>query len=286
MNSANLEQTRGIKNDILLQTFSTLFPGIFTTRAAPAYIGGSIAKLLGPGVIPRLSSEDREAMNRILPDYIASEAAGAVSVLSAAAQIKTLKQLAADLGEAINSSHSEGWWQTYIKANILLIQQGYIEAIEKMNVAIGGTKYPDFALVTHDNYLDILEIKKPDTPLLKHDGGRDNYYWDPEVAKAVIQVENYIEHVSRHRDAVRNHIRDEYGLDLKVLRPRGIILAGNTTKFATSKQSDDFRLLSLSTKNIVFVTYDELLSRLLNYIKVLEDNSAEVKPTTKSKKSK
>ena len=38
-----------------------------------------------------------------------------------------------------------------------------------MNVAVGNTKFPDFALVTHDNYLDILEIKKPDTRVLKED---------------------------------------------------------------------------------------------------------------------
>ena len=27
------------------------------------------------------------------------------------------------------------------------MQQGYIRPVEKMNVAIGNTKYPDFALV-------------------------------------------------------------------------------------------------------------------------------------------
>src|SRR5207247_10421719 len=48
----------------------------------------------------------------------------------------------------------------YIQARILIMQQGYIRPVEKMNVAIGNTKFPDFALVTHDNYLDILEIKK------------------------------------------------------------------------------------------------------------------------------
>jgi hypothetical protein len=37
------------------------------------------------------------------------------------------------------------------------MQHGYIRPIEKMNAAIGTTKFPDFALVTHDNYLDVLE---------------------------------------------------------------------------------------------------------------------------------
>lgn len=75
-----------------------------------------------------------------------------------------------------------------------------------MNIAIGNTKFPDFALVTHDNYLDILEIKKPDTPLLKPDNSRNNFYWDSEPAKAIIQIENYISGITEHGDAVRSYI--------------------------------------------------------------------------------
>ena len=142
-----------------------------------------------------------------------------------------------------------------------------------MNTIVGGTKFPDFALVTHDNYLDVLEIKKPNTQLLNYDTSRKNYFWNPEMSKAIIQTENYIENILHQADAVRNYIRDTYGIELKVLRPRGIVLAGDTRKFTTLKEKDDFRLLCLSTNNIVFVTFDELLSRLQNYIKVLEDHS-------------
>jgi hypothetical protein len=139
-----------------------------------------------------------------------------------------------------------------------------------MNVTIGNTKFPDFSLITHDNFLDILEIKKPATPLIKLDTSRDNFYWEPEISKAIIQTENYIENVSKHSDAIRSYILDSYKINLKVVRPRGIILAGNTADYGSQKQKDDFRLLTQSIKNITFVTYDELLTRLENYIEVLE----------------
>ncbi|MDB4992127.1 MAG: hypothetical protein JWL75_372 [Parcubacteria group bacterium] len=267
------DRTRDIKNDTVANFFSIVYPSHFTHSSTPVYVAGTLSHMLNGEIIPRLSAEDREAMNTFLPDYIASESLNTVNLLKAGAQIKTLKELATNLEKALDGTYSEGWWQTYIKGNILIIQQGYISAIEKMNVAIGGTKYPDFMLVTHDNYLDILEIKKPNTQLLKYDAGRKNYYWDPEIAKAIIQVENYIEFVQHQADVVRNYIRDTYGIELKVVRPRGIILAGDTRKFSPGKERDDFRLLCQSTKNIVFVTYDELLSRLQNYIKVLEDHS-------------
>jgi hypothetical protein len=267
------DRTKDIKNDIVSKFFSRTYPEHFTLNKTPVYVPGTLSNILGSEILPRLSAEDREAMNKFLPDFVASESLNTVNILNAKAQIKTLKELASDLEKAIEGSYAESWWQTYIKKNILIIQQGYIAAVEKMNVTIGGTKYPDFCLVTHDGYLDILEIKKPNTNILKADTGRGNHYWDTEMSKAIIQSENYIETVSHNADAVRNYIFDNYGIQLKVLRPRGIILAGDTRKFSTGKEKDDFRLLSLSTKNIVFVTYDELLSRLQNYIKVLEEHS-------------
>lgn len=267
------DRTRDIKNDTVSNFFSIVYPAHFTHDEMPVYVAGTLSHMLDGKILPRLSSEDRAAMNRFLPEFIASESLNTVNLLKAKTQIKTLKELAADLEKALDGSYAEGWWQTYVKKNILIIQQGYIASVDKMNVTIGGTKFPDFALVTHDNYLDILEIKKPNTQLLNFDSSRKNFFWNPEVAKAIIQTENYIESVLRQADAVRNYIRDTHGIELKVLRPRGIILAGDTRKFSSDKERDDFRLLCLSTKNIMFVTYDELLSRLQNYIKVLEEHS-------------
>lgn len=265
-----MERSRDIKTDIVSGMFSRKHPKDFKEKEIQAYVPGSLAKIIDPSIVTRLSSGDKDAVNGFLPDYIASESLSAVNLIKAATQIKSLKELATDLEKQIDAGHSEGWWQVYIKKNILIIQQGYIQAIEKMNLNIGNTKFPDFSLITHDNYLDILEIKKPDTPLLKLDPSRGNYYWDTELAKAVIQTENYIESALHHASDVRGFILDNYKINMKVIRPRGIILAGDTRRFTEQKQGDDFRLLCQSTKNIVFVTYDELLGRLQNYIKVLE----------------
>lgn len=72
---------------------------------------------------------------------------------------------------------------------------------------------------------------------------------------------------------MRGYIKDEYKIDLKVVRPRGMVLAGLSESFAEQKQKDDFRLLTQASKNLTFVTYDELVTRLENYIEVLEKYS-------------
>lgn len=272
LNSELIERTRDIKNDLIRNKFSTVYPEYFTGTVSAVYVPGTISNLLDKSIVPRLSSEDKEAIINFLPDFISSESISSINLLKATTQIQSLRELATDLENSINNNHAESWWQKYIKSNILLIQQGYIKAIEKINIVVGNTKFPDFSLVTHDNYLDILEIKKPSTSLLKLDVSRDNYYWDIEMSKAIIQVENYIANISRNSDQIRNFLKDKYKIDLQVLRPRGIILAGDGRKFQNQKERDDFRLLSQSNKNIIILTYDELLSRLNNYIKVLEQH--------------
>jgi hypothetical protein len=119
-----------------------------------------------------------------------------------------------------------------------------------------------------------LEIKKPDTAVLKLDASRSNYYWDAEMSRAIIQVENYLANVARFASEVRSFILDKYGINLKVVRPRGIILAGDARTFTEQKQKDDFRLLSHGLKNVNILTYDELATRLNNYIEVLEQYSS------------
>ncbi|MFA6427842.1 MAG: Shedu anti-phage system protein SduA domain-containing protein [Candidatus Magasanikbacteria bacterium] len=231
---------------------------------------------LDPKIVHTLSSEDKEAVMSFLPDFIASESVGSVNLLKATTEIKSLKELAEHLEQGIQTNHTESWWQNFIRKNILIIQQGYIKSIEKLNIGIGNTKFPDFSLVTHDNYLDILEIKRPNTNLMKFDESRSNYYWDIELSKAIIQVENYLSNLSTHRDAVRTYLKDNHEIDLQVLRPRGIILSGDCSKFKNQKERDDFRLLSHSLKNIVVISYDELLNRLRNYIRVLEKFSERI----------
>lgn len=271
MNRENWDRSRDIKNDIVARFFSLAFPQQFAARTGKVYVPGTLSGMVDPEIVPKLSSEDKEALNLFLPDFLASESAASVNNLKATAQIGTLKTLADNLETEMTKSHAESWWQTYVKANILLMQQGYIKALDKMNVAVGDTRFPDFCLITHDNYLDLLEIKKPDTPMLKLDQGRGNYYWDAEMAKAISQTENYIEQVSSKAHSVRSYLLDKEDIDIKVVRSRGIILAGNASVFANQKQRDDFRLLSQGIKSITIVTYDELLARVRNYINVLQE---------------
>lgn len=184
--------------------------------------------------------------------------------------LRKLQQLAEDMQKQIETDNSESTWQGYLKKNILNIQPGYIELIPKASVKLPGPSHPDFFLITYDGYLDILEIKTPFAALLSPDKNSRKHVWSPEIAKAIVKVENDLQAVSDAGDDLRKKVKDAYGIELHVIKPRGIIFAGNSAQFKDNKpMQDDFELLNQALTNVSVVTFDELLTRLRNHITVL-----------------
>ena len=122
-------------------------------------------------------------------------------------------------------------------------------------------------LIDPYSYLDIYEIKKPTTTLLRYDKSRNNYYWDAEISKAISQVENYLHQVQRHSDSLINDIRRNKGIEVNIVRPRGYIIAGMRKQLKNDKMLDDFRILNESLKNIDIIFYDDLVNNLEAFVK-------------------
>ena len=268
MYSSSISSYKDIKEDIIKSELSGYMPDGIKIQNKK-YIPGKISGLLKEDIIEVLNQSDKNSLDSFIPKYLEKNGQSLFSVIKAKTQITTLTKISKEIKQNIKATKTESWWQKYISKNILLIQQGYIFSIDKLNVGIGDTKYPDFILISHDSYLEIMEIKKPQTVLMKYDAGRNNYYWDSEIAKAICQVENYIDLITRDADRIRTYIKDKYQIDIRVVRPRATILAGTLSQLANTKNRDDYHLLAQANKNISFITYDELAIRLDNYINVL-----------------
>jgi hypothetical protein len=236
-----------------------------------------------------LSQPDRAAMTKLITGDVAAGQTLDVSTAYEASrdvQMLYLKRLVAEVDAEIAAGHDESWWQTYFSKNILYFQSNYIRRLPKMNIMVAGTQFPDFAVVTSDGYLDIIEIKKPGTVLLKEDTSRHNFYWSADVAKAISQVENYIDNIVKMADAICVKLHNEQGIDFKIIKPRGIIVAGKASDFAgSSKKADDFRRLNEGLKNVRILPYDELSQGLKNTIVSIQQLSqANQKSESKSSK--
>jgi len=182
-----------------------------------------------------------------------------------------LEKLLRDFEMRLAKPAKEQTWQSFFKKSLLILNPSYIELIEKPNISL-SIQLPDFLLLSVDNYVDVYEIKLPETTLLVLDKSHKNYYWTAEISKAISQVENYIDSISKQANALTVEIRSQYKLDLNVVRPRGYIIAGHSREFRSSeKRRDDFRLLNESLKNTNVIPYDDFLIRFRNLSKTLKE---------------
>jgi len=181
-----------------------------------------------------------------------------------------LEKLLGDFERRLQRPAREQAWQSFFRENLLILNPSYIELIDRPNISL-SIQLPDFLLLSVDNYVDVYEIKLPETPLLALDKSHKNYYWATEISKAISQVENYIDSIGKYANDLALEIRKQYKLDLNIVRPRGYIIAGHSKELRGSdKRKDDFRLLNESLRNTNVIPYDDFLVRFRNLSRALK----------------
>ena len=245
------------------------------SRTFDEYQGGEIASVLRRSkVAQKLNEEDLHSLKIFFPKIFETSLKGKTKAVRAErdALIRDTKNVTdriflddviKDFEARLHKKTSEEQWQKFLKQKVFPFVVTYVTSIDKQNVSI-DVSYPDFVLVDVYGFIDVFEIKRHDTALLAFDKSHDNYYWKPEVAQAISQIENYIDAVVRNSAEYTKSIKRKKHVDIRVIRPRGYIVAGNSTQFKTEKEIEDFRKLGSSLKNISFILYDELLERLKN----------------------
>jgi hypothetical protein len=227
-----------------------------------------------PDIVGRLSPQDIEALDRFFPPFFEhyserlakSKRLFALSERRRLTEVVFLENLVQEYERRLRAgSHNEHAWQKFLSDYILILNSSYSAILEKESVALAG-KYPDFLLIDAYNYLDIYEIKRPSTHLLAYDKSRKNYYWSPEVSKAIAQVEAYIAYAERNGPALREEIHKSKGIEVRALKPRGLIIVGSRKQLQGEAMEDGFRILNRGLKNVEVVLYDELLENLKNFL--------------------
>lgn len=283
------QELRDLVNSFLQKTFPKVFKGL--SKEFSSYAPGTLARILStPELIEHLSMNDRRAIQEFIPEFVkgmdfslrsTNNIAFAKDGLGATQTIY-LGKVVEEYERKLKTKSTENTWQKLLRQHILILLHSYAAVIEKQSVDLDG-KYPDFMLVDPYGYLDIYEIKKPQTTILQHDKSRNNYYWTVEVCKAISQVENYIDMTTRHCLDLADKIRRELGQQIKIVRPRGFVIAGMRAQLTTEKMQEDFRVLNDSLKNIDIIFYDDLLENIKAMLNRFRE-SGEKKPHKKVKK--
>lgn len=270
------------------------FPKIFKIEDSAAdkftYQKNQLAKLLKRNeLFENLSNKDIEAVINFFPAFLKHHQESfkgkkkMIGILNSkeATDIFYLDKVIKEFERKIKAkTQSESNWQKFFRAYIQVFNPTYATILEKKNISLSGD-FPDFVPIDIYGYLDIYEIKKPNTRLMVLDRSRKNYYWSTEISKAISQVENYIDNATRLAPAIKENIKKYDGTEVKIVKPRGLIIAGMRNQLKGEKMEDDFKILSTSMKNIEVVLFDDIL----NNLKSLFDR-IQTKPKQKRKKKK
>lgn len=171
-------------------------------------------------------------------------------------------------------SIGEKQWQSKIHNILQLLYPKYICCAREIRF-FGGKKdkQPDFLLVDANGFVDILEIKKADVRMLTQ--YRNNYVATREISSAIQQIEKYIfclNSFDKAKEDVTKKLTEclPEGVELKIVNPQGILLAGRSNDY-NDEQQKDFELIKRQYKHLAdIMTYDDLAQRLKNIISSLQ----------------
>ena len=151
-------------------------------------------------------------------------------------------------------------WQKWIYENNWLFGVNYKKPIEKTKINITGIM-PDYLFPTLDGFVDILEIKLPDNPVINKDTSHSgSWKWTAETNGAIGQVVNYLSEIDRLSLEIEKNIKIEYGYEISLLKPRAYILIGDSSDWDGGKK-EGLRKMDHALHGIEILTYKDLLDR-------------------------
>lgn len=259
------------KNDILDGFFFNLFPDRFeenTSTSQQQY--RSVVKNLSPDIIEHLTPDDlsrfEEFITELLNKRYQSNSHKFLQLARTKIRIDTIAidRILEDFKQNVINQINENQWGKYLKKNLFLLDSKYVKILPELNVILSGSRNADFGMIDTKGYLDIFEIKKPNTPILSNDTDRGNYYWHTDTVKAIVQAEKYLYNAERKASILAEDIRREEKINVKVVKPRAILITGHSDQLDNDEKRDDFKVLRKSLKNIDIILYDELLEGLEN----------------------
>lgn len=176
----------------------------------------------------------------------------------------------------IDLEKGEEYWQKLFKRNKWIFGSSYIQIIDERRIDIHHEA--DFPLAVDGGFIDIAEIKKPDLNFWhKNRDGSINYlyrgkYLIPslELQGAISQCSKYIYQAEKKVDSV------DYRLDhggMIPLKPRGIIIHGRSRGWGELER-ESFRLLNDDHHSLEIITFDHLLNRAKNALKVFSEEQS------------
>lgn len=180
-------------------------------------------------------------------------------VRSALAELRTLL----DTGVAKESAYQE-WCSKHGWA----FGHAYVDHDRRRRISAGDDV--DFLLPTTVSGLrDVVELKRPDMPVIQFDEAHKSSYFSTDVSKAIGQCHRYLDVL--HEEA-GNGLRDHR--EIVAYHPRATIIIGRSNDWDAAKHRA-LHGLNARLSNITVMTYDQLLAQGERLLNMLDARDAE-----------
>lgn len=273
------------ENSVPLEMFKEAISVLPDRKEVRRYLDARIAHILGEYVTPKRDFDiDHERL-------IAHREAPLTSTNSTPTLFQETKELKKEifqiaydeLKEMLDTDPGptpESEWQDKILDIILLLYPKYVHKEKSVKVAKDqGYGLVDILLFDAAGFVDLIEVKKPKVNgvgVLRKAVYRKNYVPSRELSGAIMQVEKYSFWLSRWGKKGEKEIQRKYetelpdGMRIKIANPTGIIVFGRDKNF-NEEEKQDFEVIKRKYKHVIDVlTYDDLLRRMENILKILE----------------
>lgn len=231
-----------------------------------------------------LSKQDRRAVVRMVQDNVGALAETephALLALKSDIELVTLNQLIERYHEMLGKGLVEGRWQSFFLENPFILSlafavpalmvQGQAYAGGKRLNGSGG-KIADFLYASASTgNLALVEIKRPGTELLGKNAYRgDVYAPSTDLGAAIVQVLDQRFKLQSELPVIKNNMNCN---DIHSYAIRCIVIAGMMPLEHSQKKS--FELVRNTLSDVIIVTFDELLQRLIEIRKALQAPESE-----------
>ena len=241
-----------------------------------------LVKLGGP--VQNRSADDLLAAAKIIRDdaaKIAAEQPSHLVALRAVIEQVTLKELISKIDGMLSKNLPEPKWQTFFKANPFVLGLAFPHPVILIQdqAHVGGTmlrgageSIVDFLFAQRfTGSLALIEIKRPSTKLIEAKTFRgDLHAPHKDLTSAMAQV------LDQRFQLLNNFAAKSHDPALKethVSAVHCIVIAGMAPATIQEKRSLD--LFRHSSKDVVVVTFDELLGKLREILRLMTAGSAE-----------
>ena len=185
-----------------------------------------------------------------------------LSALRANLRLRGLAEAVAELrGSLANDVSEETVYQQWCRRHGWAFGITYQEPDEVRDIAVGDTV--DFLLPTLIGYRDIVELKRPDMPVLMYDPTHRNYYWSRHTAAAIGQSTRYLEQLATTR--LRDHP------EIIAHHPRATIVIGRSDNW-DDEQSKALVSLNAQLTEITVITFDLLLKQAERLLEIVTES--------------